>query len=455
MAINEEVDSYLRDIYLRSLNPDEAMPGEPVEETPVFDYRGAAAERFTPRAEMMRQAEAMAADVPLVSLATGQDIPESASVQDVAEMERAAYAQRKPKESPGPTADSYLSALRQAQRQDIAMQALGGVLSSAEQIARIQSRGAFQPTGRPPMPSAVSQLEQRQRAIADYLERQRGLRAETRAERASEAQAEIARAQAAREQARMNAEELRLAIEANESPERVQKLRADTMASLERANLYATQAEAAAKGKQAKLVVGGAASPKTEKPAGRPLPATETRELADFSVAEGELDSLLKSFEKRDMAGASAGLAARGAEMFGMKGTQSAAYMAEARRAMQAVGTILEGGKLAAGDELKYRRMLPEPGDSLENARLKVDGLKKYLRDLRDTRAQAFRAGGFQVGEQSSIPAAAAQRSPLAAAAEAAVQAAEAARAAGKPKAEIDVLTKKAEAAIEAASKGD
>lgn len=131
MAINEEVDSYLRDLYLRSLNPDEAMPGEPVDETPVFDYRGAAAER--PKFEELQTTDA--------------ERPEALG--------------------------SYLSALREAQRQDIATRALSGVLSSAEQIARIQSRGAFQPTGMPSMPSAVSQLEQQQRAVFDYLRQQR------------------------------------------------------------------------------------------------------------------------------------------------------------------------------------------------------------------------------------------------------------------------------------------
>lgn len=426
--MNPEVAQYLEELYRRSGSPADAAP--------------------------VMQSPGVVDDLPLASLATGEDIPQIATPEQVGAIEAAGYAA---KAKPQPQEmKSYLDALAAAQERDRMAAGFAGALAGVEQAAQIASRGLYRPAGMPRMPSAVAELEQRQKAVEDYLERQRGLRAETRAERASEAQMELARGQAAREQARTKAEELRLAIEANEAPERVQKLRAETMAALERANLYGKQAEAAAKGKQPRLVVGGAPSKPAKEPKAqpaRPLPATETRELADFAVAEGELDSLLASFEKRNMAGALSGMAAKGGEMLGMKGTESAAYMADARRAMQAVGTILEGGKLAAGDELKYRRMLPEAGDSLEIARGKVSGLKKYLSDLKAKRTEAFRAGGFQVGEQAPAAAAAPQRSPLASAAEAAVQAVENAKRAGKPKSEIDALIKQAEAAIEAASR--
>jgi hypothetical protein len=78
--------------------------------------------------------------------------------------------------------------------------------------------------------------------------------------------------------------------------------------------------------------------------------------------------------------------------------------MADARRTMQAVGTILEGGKLAAGDEIKYARMLPQAGDSVDIAQQKVDGLRKLLSSLKAARVEAFRGGGFEVAGAPGAP---------------------------------------------------
>jgi hypothetical protein len=446
MAINRELSEYLSGLYGRDINPpmqDEAeMPPAP----PAFDP-----------------------DLPLVSLSTGEDIPFDATPEQAAAIQAAGFAaiaRRRPvamnsapaaevAPPPAESPSSYLEALSAAQERDRMTAGFAGGLAGVEQAAQIASRGLYRPMGMPRAPSAVAEVEQRQKAVEGYLERQRDLRAETRAERASEAQIELARGQAAREQARAKAEELRLAIEANQAPERVQKLRAETLAALERAKLYATQAEAAAKGKQPRLVVGGAPSKpaKEEKtPALRQLPATVIEDIAGIDVAVSELKDLTEAYKQADLGG----VLGRVGSQFGALAPESAKlYEARAAPVRQAVGIILEGGKLAEGDISRYLQMMPRPGDSADVADAKFQSLQKVMLAIKQAKTKAFRETGFQVGEQAPATADAPQRLPLASAAEAAVQAVEAAKRAGKPKSEIDALTKQAQAAIEAASKGD
>lgn len=438
--MNTEVEQYLEELYRRSVSPLDAMPTRPTgivypDGVVIEDEGDVAVRPFSESGFAVRGSVA-----PLVA-ATPEPAPEMAA--------------------PPPVRDeglstSYLDALAAAQERDRMTAAAAGALGGVEQAAQIASRGLYRPMGMPRMPSATTELEQRQKAVEDYLERQRGLRAETRAERASEAQMELARGQVAREQARTKAEELRLAIEANEAPERVQKLRAETLAAFERANLYGKQAEAAAKGRQAKLVAGGAAKPKPEKeekaPALRQLPATVIEDIAGIDVAVNELRDLTEAYKQADLGG----VFGRVGSQFGALAPESAKlYEARAAPVRQAVGVILEKGKLAEGDISRYLQMMPRPGDSAAVADAKFKALEKVMLAIKQAKTKAFRETGFQVGEQAPAAAAAPQRSPLASAAEAAVQAVEAARAAGKPKSEIDQLTKKAEAAIEAASKGD
>ena len=80
-----------------------------------------------------------------------------------------------------------------------------------------------------------------------------------------------------------------------------------------------------------------------------------------------------------------------------LQGTDAAEYRAAAQLAQQAAGKIVEGGKLAAGDELKYRKMMPQPGDSPEVVKQKAEGMKSFLRDLASRRARAFKESGYNV----------------------------------------------------------
>lgn len=134
---------------------------------------------------------------------------------------------------------------------------------------------------------------------------------------------------------------------------------------------------------------------------GRDLPATEVSALSELPVAEEQVDQLASLFERLDMGGMKGKVAQRAYEATGQGfGTGVDEYDAAARLAMQAAGKIVEGGKLAAGDEIKYRKMMPQPGDTPATVRQKAEGMKAFLRELATRRARGFRASGFNVPDE-------------------------------------------------------
>lgn len=266
----------------------------------------------------------------------------------------------------------YLEALRKAQKRDDFSAALARLGNAGEQFGEVASRGAYKANPLPPMPSEVSKEEKRRQVVLDYLKQQR--------ESEDSAQNNAFKRWMMERQAQpkptppvkpgMTQEQFNEKLEAE-----IDRLRAD------------------AEAKRRPPTARGGAAPRTAAPKG--LPASEVKEMADFDVATEQLDKLLTTFDSLDMGGVAGKVGGKATDWMGLQGTDSAAYLADARRTMQAVGTILEGGKLAAGDEVKYRRMLPEPGDPLELAKKKVEGLKQLLSSLRAKREQRFRASGF------------------------------------------------------------
>lgn len=135
---------------------------------------------------------------------------------------------------------------------------------------------------------------------------------------------------------------------------------------------------------------------------GSKLPVTQVAELADFATATKGLDELLGLHERSGMDGSDSMLGATGRRLESAvtpEGLNTATneFKDKARATAQAVGTILEGGKLAAGDELKYARMMPQPGDSKERAAAKVANVKALLTETRNNRAKAFAETGYKV----------------------------------------------------------
>lgn len=140
---------------------------------------------------------------------------------------------------------------------------------------------------------------------------------------------------------------------------------------------------------------------------GTPTSPTTLEGLSDAEVAIGELDKLGARFKELGMSGPVARASGVVTEALGLSGTDAAEYQAAALRAMQGVGKIMEGGKLAAGDETKYRRMLPIAGDKQELAEQKTKEAAAFLRSLKDQRIKVLRAAHYDVPDVGGAPKAA------------------------------------------------
>lgn len=187
MATNEEVEAYLRGLY--GAEPVEFAPEltptpMALEERPRFrnmlegevdpvtgaTLRPSALQRIRETAEIGAEQNRREAD--LLSEQAALALFQGGGI----EAAEAPAGERVPlpRGMPQPTPDmGYLDALTQAQRQDDLTASLRRLNDPAEQLARIQSRGIYQPMGLAAAPSAVSQLQQRQQAVADFIRQQR------------------------------------------------------------------------------------------------------------------------------------------------------------------------------------------------------------------------------------------------------------------------------------------
>ena len=131
---------------------------------------------------------------------------------------------------------------------------------------------------------------------------------------------------------------------------------------------------------------------------GKQLPATTAEALADLPTAVSQLDTLGKSFDTMGGGTVAARLSGMLPTSVGAAlGTDVSKYESDALLSMQAVGKIMEGGKLAQGDEDKYRRMLPGPRDNPETAKNKITQAKAFLQELVGNRVEFLRRSGYKV----------------------------------------------------------
>jgi hypothetical protein len=187
MAINEDVEAYLRGLY-----PPESVEFPPdltpmpmaLEERPRFrnmlegevdpvtgeTVRPSALQRIRETAEIGAEQNRREADLLAEQAALSLFQGGGMEAAEAPAGERVPL----PRGMPQPPPDmGYLDALTQAQRQDDLAASLRRLNDPAEQLARIQSRGIYQPMGLAAAPSAVSQLQQRQQAVADFIRQQR------------------------------------------------------------------------------------------------------------------------------------------------------------------------------------------------------------------------------------------------------------------------------------------
>lgn len=133
------------------------------------------------------------------------------------------------------------------------------------------------------------------------------------------------------------------------------------------------------------------------------LPPSALAELSQYDVAAQQVNELFDTFGSLNQSGALAKAGARATNMLGLQNTDAAAYNAKAAPVRQAVGTILEGGKMAAGDEEKYRKMLPEIGDSPEVAAGKRKALLDFLSSGKARKMEAYKSGGYKVAGDDDL----------------------------------------------------
>lgn len=130
---------------------------------------------------------------------------------------------------------------------------------------------------------------------------------------------------------------------------------------------------------------------------GKQLSSTALGELADYDTADKQLDDLFAKAEAEHISGLGAKVNQAVTDALGLQSTDAARFEGASAPVRQGVGTILEGGKLAAGDEAKYKNMLPKYGDSREVLAEKKKSLKAYLQTRKAERAKSLEAGGYNV----------------------------------------------------------
>lgn len=239
--------------------------------------------------------------------------------------------------------------------------------------------------------AATAQGAARKKAISDYYAAQGRTRMDE-AQLLSGAAAEPGRKDPMIERERFANDRQRIEEQArhNRMIEEDRDLDRDAKAAGRAAGAASAAAKAAEKARLARK--------KEEK--GKTLPATTVEGLADLPVAEAAIDEMVDSFGRLNMgglAGKAGSFVSRLPGIGGELAPDSTEYKSIAQIGMQSVGKILEGGKLAAGDEVKYSAMLPRGGDTPTVVESKRGHLKAFLRSLVRMRAEGLKESGYNV----------------------------------------------------------
>jgi len=137
---------------------------------------------------------------------------------------------------------------------------------------------------------------------------------------------------------------------------------------------------------------------------GKILGTAAVAELSDLDTAIGSVDQLTKDYIATvPNKGTGDQLGARLTSL--VPNTTTSQYQNNADVAAQSIGTILEGGKLTETDLQRYKRMLPQPGDSPDTAKRKADNMRAQLRRKLSDRKGNFDQAGYRVpGQGKPVP---------------------------------------------------
>jgi hypothetical protein len=136
----------------------------------------------------------------------------------------------------------------------------------------------------------------------------------------------------------------------------------------------------------------------TEKKSGTQVPGSVAAELGQFDSAVAMADDAMKSYmEKASSPGSSV--------KSWLPGSDANQYEKERDVTAQAIGTILEGGKLTEQDYDRYKAMLPSPIDTNQIAQTKITAIKNLIEQRRKGKIQGLAQTGFDVsGVQQREP---------------------------------------------------
>jgi hypothetical protein len=124
--------------------------------------------------------------------------------------------------------------------------------------------------------------------------------------------------------------------------------------------------------------------------AGKDLPSTEASSLAQLKQGETMLKDLSGNYDKKT------GLLSIITKH--LPGFDANRYGNDKLAAAQAIGTILEGGKLTDSDlNEKYLPLMPDAGDSEKTKTEKIATLNRILRQTRKAKIEGFAKAGYDV----------------------------------------------------------
>ncbi len=136
----------------------------------------------------------------------------------------------------------------------------------------------------------------------------------------------------------------------------------------------------------------------TSSGSGQKITAGTAKEVGEIDAAVAMADSLWTSYEK-NARGFGSGLKAM------LPGADANLYEKGRDVAAQTIGGILEGGKLTEQDYARYRKMLPGPGDTNEQAQAKYQAIKSLINEKRKGAIGGLSASGFDTSGFSQSPA--------------------------------------------------
>lgn len=137
---------------------------------------------------------------------------------------------------------------------------------------------------------------------------------------------------------------------------------------------------------------------KDESKQGKMLPASEAVNIGGANASFKALEEASKAFESnKDISGPYKGMISKGQGFFeiGDVGRRAKAFDAQTLANAQIIGKYLEGGKMTDSDIDRYKKILPNIGDSPEVAQKKIIIVQNLIAQKQQSEKQALEQAGY------------------------------------------------------------